>query len=79
MLTETTQPLKGDHHQPHGRIQERGDRSLSPFLQPISIQRPPRALPGALQPRHEALIRQFVQVLPEGVVGEPCLREYLFE
>ena len=67
-LTETTQSLKRDHHKPHGRIQERGDSSLSPSLQPVREQGPPRALPGPLAPRDEALIHQFVQVLSYGVV-----------
>ena len=74
-LTETTQRFERDHYKPPGRIQERGDSSLSPSLQFVCEQRPPRALPGPLSPRDEALIRQFVQVLSQGVVGEPCQGE----
>ena len=62
-LTETTQPLERDHHKPHGRIQERRDSSLTPSLQPVSEQRPPRALLRPLALRDEALIHLFVQVL----------------
>ena len=79
LLTEATQHFERDHHQPHGRIQERRDRPLSPHLQPVREQRPPRALPGPLQPRDYVLIYEFVQVTSEGVVGEPCLGEYLMK
>ena len=77
--TETTQPLKGDYYQSHGRIQECGDSLLSSFGQSVVEQGPPRALPRRLEPLDESPVHQFVKVLPQCIVGEPHLGEYLLK
>ena len=79
MPTDATQPIEGDRHQPQRLIQEGEDGLLSSFGQPVVEQGPPRALPRHLEPLDETLVHQFAKVLPQGVVGEPYLGEYLLK